>query len=77
MSSRGRGFRFSSASESDAFYPRPTDSRSVLEKKYELNRCAAMGEIVQDAFVPGRVDSEVTDFQSNAMVAKEYLRDKK
>ena len=73
----GGGGRIGPASESDAFWPRPGDSREVLEKKYDLNRAAAMGEIVQDVFLPGRPDSSVADFQSNAMVAGEYLRDKK
>jgi hypothetical protein len=63
---------FASATDLD-HYPQPTDSREVLEKKIELNRQESYAEIISEIVNPHH-DSDVSEFQSNEQVAREYIR---
>jgi len=70
-----QNIRFASAAQSDTYWPNPDDTDAVLKKKYNLNIQAAWGEIALDFADPHR-DSDVTDYQSNAMTARQYLEEK-
>ncbi len=59
----------------DEFWPSKDDSVETLQEKRQLNIDAAWGEIACDIVLPDR-ESEVTDHQSNAIVAQEYINEK-
>lgn len=61
------------AADSDKIRPLPSDSREELERKKEINLQSAYGEIGLDLINPDR-DSEVTDYQSNALLAEDYIK---
>lgn len=61
----------------DDFWPRPSDTIEELEKKQSLNTKTAFGEICLDFICPDRIGSDTTEFQSNALVAGQYISDKK
>lgn len=56
----------------DYYWPRESDSKELLQEKVSRNTNAAWGEIAVDIVAPGP-DSDVTEYQSNAWVAKEYI----
>ena len=58
----------------DAFWPSPEDSVESLQEKRQLNIDAAWGEIACDIALPDR-ESDVTEYQSNAIVAQEYINE--
>jgi hypothetical protein len=59
----------------DAFWPKPEDSVETLQQKAKLNHNAAWGEIGADLVSPDR-PSDVTENQSNELVANEYIQQK-
>jgi hypothetical protein len=65
------------AYHSNDFYPRPSDSNKELKRKYELNKNAAVTEIPIYVIDPYRDHDELTEYQSNALTAKQYLEQKK
>ena len=62
-------------STSDSFWPYSDDSIEVLQEKKDLNINAAWGEICIDTVCPDR-ESEVTEYQSNAIISQELIDQK-
>ncbi len=60
----------------DKMWPKPTDTVEELEAKRNLNLQAAVGEMILDTVLPDR-DSDITEFQSNAATANEYIQQNK
>nr|QBK87273.1 MAG: hypothetical protein LCMAC201_01750 [Marseillevirus LCMAC201] len=58
----------------DEFWPSKDDSVETLQEKRQLNIDAAWGEIACDIALPDR-ESDVTDYQSNAIVSQEYINE--
>lgn len=58
----------------DKLYPKPDDTMEELQEKYTINMNAGWSEILHDTILPER-DSDITEFQSNAMVAQKYMDD--
>jgi len=75
VSNNSNGPQLGPAWSQNSFWPKPDDSVEVLEQKKKLNTNAAWGEIGADLVVPSR-ESDVTEFQSNALVAQEYINQK-
>lgn len=55
-----------------SMWPMQTDTDKVLQDKYDRNMTAAWGEIGMDLAFPNR-ESDVTDYQANAMKARGIL----
>lgn len=59
----------------ESFFPLQSDSTETLEEKCRLNTNAAWGEIACDIVMPDR-ESDVSEYQSNAIVAREIIENR-
>ncbi len=57
------------------FWPSSDDTIEELKEKVELNLDTALGEIGHDIIFPNR-DSDVTEYQSNALRARQLIEEK-